>query len=229
MAPDQSVARNRPATPIAASAAGCLAANRALVGLIAVWLAVVVAGVWALSRYAGGAGEPGIAPPLWPAASALPHDGQRPTLLMFVHPQCSCSRASLEGLARLMAEVDGAQAARTVVLVAAPAAMATDWPRGVLWDQAAAIPGVEVVADRDGREAAVFGAATSGQTLLYGGDGRLQFSGGITPARGHAGDSAGHTALRSLLRHQTAHDTGAAVFGCALHDRPSGAAAGVAP
>lgn len=199
--------------------------DRVLVVLIACWVIAIGTGVWALSRYAGAPGQPAAAPPTWPAASETARPPGRPTLLMFVHPQCSCSRASLESLARLQAEVAGQSSAETVVLVAAPSRMGDDWARGALWQQAAAIPGVRVVADADGREAARFGAATSGQALLYGADGRLLFSGGLTPARGHAGDSAGHAALRELLRNQPAGDAQAAVFGCPLHDQPDAVSA----
>ena len=197
-----------------------------MVLLVALWLVAVGAGIWTLSRYAGAAGQPAAAPSIWPAASEIARQPDRPTLLMFVHPQCTCSRASLESLARLQAEVAGRSAAETVVMVAAARSMGDDWTRGALWQQAAAIPGVRVVADLDGREAARFGAATSGQSLLYGADGHLLFSGGLTPARGHAGDSAGLAALRGLLLDQPAGDARAAVFGCPLHDRPDGAPAG---
>jgi hypothetical protein len=50
-----------------------------------------------------------------------------------------------------------------------------------------------------GHEACLFGAATWGQTMVYGRDGRLLFSGGITAARGHYGDNAGTQAIAALL------------------------------
>ena len=53
--------------------------------------------------------------------------------------------------------------------------------------------------DDDGAEARRFGAETSGQTLLYDEHGALLFSGGITGARGHAGDNAGRASLVALL------------------------------
>jgi hypothetical protein len=86
---------------------------------------------------------------------------------------------------------------------------------------------VTVVRDDSGREAGRFGAATLGQTLLYDADGSLLFSGGITAARGHAGDNAGRSELVSLLnrglsapvvtmnRGQSARDA-THVFGCPL-------------
>jgi hypothetical protein len=65
-------------------------------------------------------------------------------------------------------------------------------------------------------EAGRFGAETSGHTLLYGADGRLLFSGGITASRGHAGENAGESAIIALVNHQTPLRSQTLVFGCSL-------------
>ena len=49
--------------------------------------------------------------------------------------------------------------------------------------------------DISGDEARRFGAATSGEALLYSPSGKLLFHGGITPSRGHEGGSVGRDAL----------------------------------
>jgi len=74
---------------------------------------------------------------------------------------------------------------------------------------------VHVLRDEDGAEAARFGAATSGTVALYR-DGKLLFNGGITPARGHEGDSFGKERLVSLLTTGKADRNDAPVFGCSL-------------
>ena len=86
----------------------------------------------------------------------------------------------------------------------------------IIWHSAAAIPNVTVVRDDDGLEARRFGAATSGQSLLYDVNGRLLFSGGITGSRGHSGDNAGRTAMLALLQHAPPGRDSAFVFGCSL-------------
>jgi hypothetical protein len=91
---------------------------------------------------------------------------------------------------------------KTYVLFLKPEGFANGWEQTELWRIASAIPDVTVVRDDSGREAARFGAATSGQTFLFGADGALLFSGGITVARGHAGDNAGRSQIVSLLNHQ---------------------------
>jgi hypothetical protein len=90
-----------------------------------------------------------------------------------------------------------------------------------LWGTASALPNVTVLRDDDGVEAARFGAVTSGQTLLYDANGELIFSGGITGARGHAGDNAGRRALIALLEHKEPFHRLTSVFGCSLFSRRS--------
>ena len=80
---------------------------------------------------------------------------------------------------------------------------------------ASTIPGVTIVRDDDGVEAARF-HASSGATVLYDTQGRLLFSGGITSARGHEGDSAGLQRISSLLRTGKADRSDAPVYGCSM-------------
>jgi hypothetical protein len=62
-----------------------------------------------------------------------------------------------------------------------------------------------------------FGVQTSGHLLIYDSAGRLQYEGGITPARGHVGTSVGHDAVRTLIAGESnAAPSHCAVFGCAL-------------
>jgi hypothetical protein len=104
----------------------------------------------------------------------------------------------------------------TTVFFYAPSTEAPDWDRTDLWRDALAIPGVRAAEDRDGSAARLFGAFTSGETLLFGTDGRLAFHGGITPARGHAGDSSGRDAILNLIAGRPAATTSAPVFGCSI-------------
>jgi hypothetical protein len=178
------------------------------------WLAVVGAGLgvlWDFENRPGVAAQP---PAQWPTASRLEPATDRPTLVMLAHPHCSCTRASIGELAVLMAQA--ALRPQAYVLFLKPAQFSHDWEKSPLWHSAAAIPNVTVVRDDDGLEAHRFGAATSGQTMLYDANGRLLFSGGITGSRGHAGDNAGRTAILALLHRETSERDGSLVFGCSL-------------
>ncbi len=136
-------------------------------------------------------------PARWPANSAIPRTAGLASIVLVAHPHCPCTRASIEELARLMARLDG-RATAAVVFVR-PRGVPQDWEKTDLWRSAARIPGVTVVSDAAGREASGFGAQASGQTLLYSARGDLQFSGGITGSRGHAGDNLGQSSVISLV------------------------------
>jgi hypothetical protein len=97
-----------------------------------------------------------------------------------------------------------------------PEAEPAEWTQSALWQAAAAIPGVEIVADHDRRIAAQFGSSTSGQVHLFDREGRRIFSGGITAARGHAGENPGRNYVVALTRGEVCAATPTPVFGCSL-------------
>jgi hypothetical protein len=187
-----------------------------IIGALVVWLMVVCGATILMTRYANTPGNDGPAPAAWPNGSHLSFDSIHGTLLMFVHPHCPCTRASLGELEQLLAEVSKPPTVQ--VAFVKPPATAPDWAATDLWRNASAILGVKVYLDSGGLEAQRFHAGTSGQTLLYGRDGRLRFQGGITLARGHAGDNPGRTALRELLREGHSHQVQTPVFGCGLFE-----------
>jgi len=185
----------------------------------AAWLAAVAGGFAILWKYKSTpAAEGALAPEQWPAASAVTRGTSRPTLLLFAHPRCTCTRASLAELARMMARFHDRVDAR--VLFWMPPGAPPDWNATDLWTSAERIPGVTVLRDEGGREASTFAVATSGGVVLYDGRGRLLFRGGITAARGHEGDSFGQERIASLLTTGAADRADAPVFGCALEDEP---------
>jgi hypothetical protein len=136
---------------------------------------------------------------------------------MLAHPHCPCTAASVGELAQIMARLQGKVAA--YVLFVKPKEAGRAWDDTSLLRSAEAIPGVKVVFDPDGVEARLFGAETSGHTLLFGANGRLLFSGGITASRGHAGDNVGESAIVALVNNQTPERTQTLVFGCSLANR----------
>jgi hypothetical protein len=190
------------------------------------WLAAVAGGSAVLWDYQSAPGPEGEAPARWPAGSRITRGDGRPTLVMFAHPKCPCTRASIEELARVVALCGERLAVH--VLFCRPAGCPPAWERTELWRAAEEIPGVGVGADVGLREAERFGARTSGFVLLYGADGALLFHGGITGGRGHAGDNAGRDAVVARVTGGEAEPgtwgrsapKGAArtcVYGCPLH------------
>jgi hypothetical protein len=179
------------------------------------WVFAVGTGLALLQRYDSTPGAAAVAPEHWPSDSRVQPVAGRATLIMLAHPRCPCTRASIGELARLIAQVQGTKT-DAYVLFLRPDGSDDDWERTDLWRSAAEIPGVQVVTDEGGREARRFGSLTSGETLLYDGDGRLVFSGGITDGRGHSGDNTGRSALVALLTGTAPEQITAPVFGCPL-------------
>jgi hypothetical protein len=171
-----------------------------LAAAVCVWGVVVGLGLFAVFEHDTTSGEIARSPARWPSGTRLPR-GRGVTVAMFVYPGCPCTRASLGELAQIAFDADAA----IDIVVTGPA---TPWggaqPSGARW-----------IAD-DGREAARFGAHTSGYTVVYDAAGVLQFAGGVTGSRGHVGDNVGRDAVQRIARGQDPeiHDHG--VFGCAL-------------
>lgn len=178
------------------------------------WLASAVGGLCVLWAYENGPGEAATAHEQWPADTALTLAADRPTLVFLAHPQCVCTRASIGELAEALARAGTHP--KTYVVFLKPSSFADGWEKSGLWEAASALPDTTVLRDDDGVEAKRFGAVTSGQTMVYDAGGGLLFSGGITAARGHAGDNEGRTAVVSLLDHLETHHRTTNVFGCSL-------------
>jgi hypothetical protein len=184
---------------------------------VGAWAALVLAGFVLLLGYGTTPTPAGVAPPAWPAGSALSRAGAGAwDLLLFAHPHCPCTKATLDVLAAVTAREPERLRARVVVVRerSAPAG----WERGEVLARASRIPGVRVTVDADGAEARRFGAASSGHAFLYDPGGALRFSGGLTAMRGHAGESPGSRSVAALLRGQPALVPEAAVYGCPLFD-----------
>jgi hypothetical protein len=183
------------------------------------WAAALCFGMTRLVKYEGAAGASARAPGRWPEQTALTLDTARPTLVMFAHPRCPCTRASIGELAILMSKLQGK--VTTHVLFAKPAGTVEGWEQTDQLTSAARIPGVEVHVDVGGRSAERFGARTSGQALLYSTSGQLLFSGGITGARSHMGDNAGLDRIVSIVRTGDESRRTSAVFGCPIFGEKS--------
>ena len=125
-------------------------------------------------------------PERWPLSLAASAPRAKPLLVMFVHPQCACSRASISELANVLAEAHGRLDARVYILRIPGAEQG--WEETDLLRSARRIPGVEVITDVGGVAARHLSATVSGEASLYAPDGRRVFHGGLTAARGHEGD-----------------------------------------
>jgi len=181
-----------------------------------VWLALVVYGFQALLAYGAKPG-PQVSPQCtWPTQSSMHLNVDSYTLVMFLHPQCPCSNATVSELSLLLTHCRNIKAN---VLFIRPKEFAPGWEKTALWSRVSNIPGAQAIVDVDGRERSLFAAETSGQCALYDKDGRLRFSGGITGSRGHEGDNRGLSQIEAIVDHQDGMGdsiTRGPTFGCPL-------------
>jgi len=180
---------------------------------LAAWGVVVVSGILYLGAYAAHPGDEGAPPVRWPAGSRIELDGRRPALVIFLHPRCICSRASLEELAYIMDRCRSRVGVHALLL---GTPLLDRWGPSEIEQDLAGLADVEVYRDPGGAEARRFRVATSGHVLVYDGRGRLIFSGGITAARGHSGDNYGRAAVLDRILNPEGGRSGSPVFGCPL-------------
>jgi hypothetical protein len=153
---------------------------------------------------------PGVAslnpPATWPT------EFHKPTLIVFLHPKCTCSAASLTQIAKLQSRLP--DRFQTILVLWQPSNGNSEWANlpqpdfGQLADY-------KLVLDKEGRMARKFDAHTSGQSFLYDADGQIRFSGGLTSTRGDSESGPAFSTLAQLIAKQDSSKT-APVFGCSL-------------
>ncbi len=181
-----------------------------------IWLAAVLAGFSVVIDFEMTPGVAGQVPAERPAGIGPVASSERPLLMVFAHPRCPCTRATLAELNEILAAYRGQLDVQ--VFFRTPEEPSEEWTNTALWNDAAALPGVIVTADPGGALARQFNARTSGHVLLYSAAGRLLFSGGITPSRGQEGDNPGRRVIVSFLRCRSDARSESDVFGCPIFD-----------
>lgn len=182
------------------------------------WVFSIGLGIYFLMGYETTPGKPATPPAKFVKDTKLKLSSNKDTLVMFVHPQCPCTRASLAQLSSLSSRDNLA----IKLVFINPSIKPACWNEKWQFDDWTKSPRVETIEDVDGELARQFDAQTSGQTFLFDSKGNLLFNGGITPARGVTGDNKGFDSLAlALSRNRTseANDTNlkkSLVFGCNL-------------
>lgn len=177
-----------------------------------IWAFSVGLGLYLLMKHEVSPGKPGQPPVKWPKDSKIKLSSDKDTLVMFVHPQCPCTQASIEQLSTLTNQKN----LSIKILVLNPSLKPEDWDNNAI-SQLVLAPAVKIEQDIDGLEAKRFGSETSGQTLLYDARGDLIFAGGITGARGKTGSNQGLIQLCTALKERSSPKVRQSlVFGCSL-------------
>lgn len=182
--------------------------------LFVVWALLLAAGAGALSRYEFKGSVPAGLADQWPDNPVVRLDTERPTLLMFLHPRCPCSAASIAQLDRVLTRYPGRF--RVCVLIARPAGVPEHWEEGANLEAARRLPDSTLLLDQDGAIAQRYGAVYSGTVQAFGREGNRLFTGGITASRGHEGESLGSLSLLDIGAGETPSVAEMPVFGCPL-------------
>ena len=122
--------------------------------LIANWAIGLVSGFSLIVSHNFATGNVSSAPIEWPDGINLESDANHPTLLVFIHPQCPCSSATIGELERLLADVN--QQVKCTILMVCPSDHVDQWMKSKNTERSKSIEGVQIVVDVDGTTAAKF-------------------------------------------------------------------------
>lgn len=186
--------------------------------VISLWFIGVSLGLHALMKYSSAEGRVAEVASAWPQEIKL-LKGDSKHLVLFIHPGCSCSSASLSEFSRLMSQEMAEELTAEIVFMKTPK-LENLFEENPLIKKASLVARTKISFDESGEEAKRFGAETSGMSYLYGDSGELLFSGGLTMARGHEGRSAGVAAIEEQLKNTSSNISRkvALVFGCDIFE-----------
>ncbi len=180
--------------------------------IVLVWASMIGSSFAAMLYYHNTPGHRNDDASVWPLNTAIKLDTNRPNLLVFVHPKCPCSSATLNELARI--QTTCGSKISTHIIIYHPDEEA--WDNTRIIRQALEIPNVRIFNDSEGHLSDSFGAMTSGHTFLYAPDGRRIFSGGITMARGHEGDNLGRSSIVQYILDGKSICDSTNIYGCSI-------------
>jgi hypothetical protein len=189
---------------------------------LTLWVIAVGTGMGALWTYGSRPGEKGPAPSDWPADNFIAPQAGKYNLVLSFHPQCPCSSATVEELSAILARTS--EQLHVHALVYLPSSTSAAFADTNLTAGLKQLPHTTISFDADGKWAARIGALTSGEAQLFAPDGRCVFRGGITGARGHAGENTGRHAVIALVNGESGAAAETAVYGCAIHGSSEGLA-----
>lgn len=182
--------------------------------MLMVWAVALIGGTLGLAAYSSRPGSGTSAGGPWPNDSRVAKHDQLPTLVMFLHPKCSCSVATLRELQRCLSTRKDSVSLH--IGFYCPSEKSDSWAATKLRSQAERIAPGSTFVDRKAREARRFGAVTSGHLIAFSPDGTCLFSGGITSSRAHEGSNSGADAIRQILSRKRPKTRTTPIFGCPI-------------
>ena len=134
-------------------------------------------------------------------------------MVVFLHPHCPCSRATLDAIKEILKNRSASIQINAVFVV--PPEVQSGWEESPLLEECRSIPGIVTSLDFGGKESNLFGAKTSGDVFIFNSQGKVIFSGGITNGRGQVWTDRERETFESALTSPN-HIEHAPTYGCAL-------------
>lgn len=150
----------------------------------------------------------------WPVSTQLRLDRDHGTLVVFLHPFCPCSRATLERLEQVLS--DSSKKPTCCFMIAPVASSVEIDARSANLRLAKAMSPSRTFIDGNKSEARLFDPTTSGHVFYYDAGGSLRFSGGVLVERGSNQPNTFAEALYRAINNPTYPVVHTPVFGCSL-------------
>ena len=198
-------------------------ARGVLLGVALLWAGGIIVGSYLMLQHEFNTGASYSAPSELPEALQGYRHADRPYLLVLsLHPECACTRATLEQIERLLAKnPDSIQIIALYSDFSSPDESVVSVGQSYR-ETLQSLPATTVLSDPDGTLASRLGAALSGSIAFYDEKNQLRFEGGITASRGHSGSSVGLSDLERIARALEPREIcSTPVFGCSLEDPQS--------
>ncbi len=188
--------------------------DKPLKGLITAWLLVIGISTYFIASYETTAGIVDSPPLHLPDPLKSKIGKNKNLLIMGLHPKCPCSLSSIRQLEKLLTQSNH-DPKSCVFIFFKPKNEEDLWVQGNLSRMAQRLK-VQNIIDEGGDLLELLGIRTSGHTLIYSNSGRLKYSGGLTPSRGHEGTNSFSRAALDALRNETQTQVEGLVFGCSI-------------
>jgi hypothetical protein len=184
------------------------------------WLLSALAAFSYINRYSTRPGAVGELPPRSEIQRILSNNDQT-SIILFVHPKCVCSDATVDELKDLLSQFEKKQQPQVYVQFYYPADKTPEWAKeSDLYKKLSLFKDWHLRLDQAGGQAFAWGAMTSGYAIMVNKQGNVIFNGGLTVTRGHRGENIGKSGLKKAISFysELSPDTPlqGPTFGCSL-------------
>lgn len=167
---------------------------------VIIWLALSICTMTSFWAYEATPGTPPAVAECAPAESSILLASEHSTLVVFIHPKCVCTNATLLELRRIWNQFDSTVQPKCIFALRQPADRRSAWIETSIERMCRDFPEATVLYDYGGLEAKRHGITTSGTCILYASNGHRIFCGGITASRGHQGPAYGQDLLLERMK-----------------------------